>query len=126
MVRWEVAHDEQFTRLVQSGQAQAVPELAHSVHVEVPGLAADRWYFYRFMAETPSARWGEPVPFRQRAPPWRGCGWATPRASAGAWLLQCLAHMREENLDAVMFLGDYIYEYPGAGRAVRQPTAAGC
>ena len=49
-VRWEVAHDDKFTRIVQSGQTQAVPELAHSVHAEVAGLESDRWYFYRFMA----------------------------------------------------------------------------
>ena len=49
-VRWEMAHDEQFSRIVQRGVASASTELAHSVHVEVTGLAADRWYFYRFMA----------------------------------------------------------------------------
>src|SRR2546430_543882 len=47
-VRWEVAHDEKFSRLVQTGQSQALAGLAHSVHVEVQGLEADRWYFYRF------------------------------------------------------------------------------
>ena len=31
-------------------------------------------------------------------------------------------HMREENLDAVLFLGDYIYEYANARNAVRVPT----
>ncbi|MDQ3271397.1 MAG: alkaline phosphatase D family protein, partial [Pseudomonadota bacterium] len=31
-------------------------------------------------------------------------------------------HMRDENLDLVMFLGDYIYEYPNAANAVRAPT----
>src|SRR5205823_2481085 len=35
-------------RLVQTGQSQALAGLAHSVHVEVQGLEADRWYFYRF------------------------------------------------------------------------------
>ena len=49
-VRWELADDEKFARIVQSGQSQAVAELAHAVHVEVTGLAPDRWYFYRFMA----------------------------------------------------------------------------
>ena len=47
-VRWEVAHDERFARIVQAGRAQAVAGLAHSVHVEVQGLEPDRWYFYRF------------------------------------------------------------------------------
>ncbi len=50
VVRWEMAHDDKFTQLVQSGQAQAVVELAHSVHVEATGLEPERWYFYRFMA----------------------------------------------------------------------------
>jgi alkaline phosphatase D len=31
-------------------------------------------------------------------------------------------HMGEEDLDAVLFLGDYIYEYPNAKNAVRAPT----
>jgi alkaline phosphatase D len=48
-VRWEIADDEGFTRIVQSGQAQALAELAHAVHVEVAGLQSDRWYHYRFM-----------------------------------------------------------------------------
>ena len=37
-VRWELAEDDQFRRIVQSGQTQAVAALAHSVHVEVQGL----------------------------------------------------------------------------------------
>src|SRR5690242_16335728 len=42
-VRWEIAHDDAFTRIVQAGQQQAVPELAHSIHAEVSGLEPDRW-----------------------------------------------------------------------------------
>ncbi|MBC7857474.1 MAG: PhoD-like phosphatase N-terminal domain-containing protein, partial [Burkholderiaceae bacterium] len=48
-VRWEVAADEAFTRIVASGMASATPELAHSVHVDVTGLAPGRWYWYRFI-----------------------------------------------------------------------------
>ena len=51
-VRWEIAHDEKFSQMVLQGQTPAVPELAHSVHVEVAGLQPDRWYFYRFIAGT--------------------------------------------------------------------------
>ena len=36
---WEIARDESFRRIVQTGSvAWAVPELGHSVHVEVEGL----------------------------------------------------------------------------------------
>ena len=48
-LRWELADDEGFRRVVHSGQALAPPELAHSVHLEVPGLEPERWYFFRFM-----------------------------------------------------------------------------
>ena len=50
-VRWQVSEDARFTRIVQSGEAVARPELAHSVHVEVAGLKPRRPYWYRFLAD---------------------------------------------------------------------------
>ena len=58
-VRWEMAADEGFRRIVAKGAATALPQLAHSVHVDVRGLAPDRWYWYRFMlgdAVSPAGR----------------------------------------------------------------------
>lgn len=49
-VSWEIAGDESFRRVLGRGQALALPELAHSVHVEVAGLQPSRDYFYRFTA----------------------------------------------------------------------------
>src|ERR1051325_9212504 len=40
--------DDRFSKIVKSGRATAAPELGYSVHVDVDGLAPDRWYFYRF------------------------------------------------------------------------------
>lgn len=124
-VRWELAHDEQFSRIAQSGQAQALHELAHSVHVEVAGLEPDRWYFYRFMAGDAVSPTG-----RTRSFPLPN---ALPQrlrlafASCQRWehgYYGAYRHMREEGLDAVLFLGDYIYEYPIAGAPVRIPTGS--
>lgn len=122
-VQWELAHDEQFTRLVQRGQASASAELAHSVHVEVAALEADRWYFYRFMA----GDFVSPVG-RTRTFPRPDAVVAKLRlgyASCQKWedgYFTAWRHMRDENLDAVMFLGDYIYEYPATNSKVRTPT----
>jgi alkaline phosphatase D len=124
-VRWEVAHDEQFGRIVQSGQAQALPELAHSVHVEVTGLEPDRWYFYRFMAGDAASAVGRTRTFP--APDAVMQKLRLAYASCQRWehgYFSAYRHMREENLDAVLFLGDYIYEYPGAVNPVR-PTPGG-
>jgi alkaline phosphatase D len=47
-VEWEVATDEAFTRIERRGMTTAVPELAHSVHVDLAGLRPGADYFYRF------------------------------------------------------------------------------
>lgn len=54
-VQWEVAEDEHFRKIVKRGTAAALPELAHSVHVEVHGLKPGRYYWYRFKAGGRSA-----------------------------------------------------------------------
>ena len=46
-VRWEVATDSGFSRIVQSGTATARASAAHSVHVEVEQLEPLRVYWYR-------------------------------------------------------------------------------
>ncbi|MBT9506730.1 alkaline phosphatase D family protein [Rhodoferax sp.] len=122
-VQWQVAHDDKFARIVLSGQAIASPELAHSVHVEVAGLEPDRWYFYRFMVGDAVSPVG-----RTRTFPKADAAVARLRlgyASCQKWedgYFTAWRHMREENLDAVMFLGDYIYEYTGRSSKVRIPS----
>ena len=122
-VRWEIADDDKFTRIVQKGQQQAVPELAHSVHAEVAGLAPDRWYFYRFMAGDAVSPIG-----RTRTMPAPDAVASRLRlayASCQRWehgYFNAYEHMVRENLDVVLFLGDYIYEYPGAANPVRTPA----
>lgn len=124
-VRWEVAHDDQFQRLVQSGQAQALPALAHSVHVELQGLEPDRWYHYRFMLGAAVSTVG-----RTRTFPAPGAAAQKLRlgyASCQHWehgYYSAYRHLQGEQLDALMFLGDYIYEYGGSSKAVRTVPAA--
>jgi len=121
-VRWEVAHDEQFTHIVQSGQATASPELAHSVHVEVAALQPDRWYFYRFMTGDFVSSVGRTRTFPK--PHTMVARLRLGYASCQKWedgYFSAWRHMREENLDVLMFLGDYIYEYPALKSKVRVP-----
>jgi alkaline phosphatase D len=122
-VRWEVATDEAFSRIVQSGQAQALPELAHAVHVEPQGLAPDRWYFYRFAA----GPWLSPVG-RTRTLPAQDAPVQRLRlafASCQRWehgWFSAYRGMRADAPDLVAFLGDYIYEYATAPSPVRTPN----
>jgi alkaline phosphatase D len=119
-VRWEVAHDDRFSQVVASGTAQALPTLGHSVHVEAGGLAPDRVYHYRFIA----GDWASPVG-RTRTLPAPDAAVQRLRlayASCQRWehgYYAAWRHMRADEPDFVLFLGDYIYEYPLAVPAVR-------
>ena len=122
-VTWELADDESFARIVRQGRATAAPELGYSVHVDVDGLGADRWYFYRFAAAGATSRVG-----RFRTSP---AGGATTRlrlavASCQHYeqgLYTAYAHMAREELDLVAHLGDYIYEYGAIPGRVRSHNA---
>jgi alkaline phosphatase D len=123
-VRWEVADDEAFSRIVQNGQHLAVADLGHSVHVELQNLQADRWYFYRFMVGDTVSNVG-----RTRTFPKAGLSVEKLKiayASCQRWeagYFTAYKHMLAEKPDAVLFLGDYIYEYPGNPvSAVRIPS----
>jgi alkaline phosphatase D len=119
-VRWEIANDEAFTRIAAQGQSPALAQLAHSVHVEAPGLEPDRWYFYRFMLGEAVSPVG-----RTRTLPAPDAPMAMLRlayASCQRWehgFFSAWRHLREQSPDLVLFLGDYIYEYPGAASAPR-------
>ncbi len=114
-VRWEVAEDDAFRRIVQSGEAIARPELGHSVHVEVAGLRPAVRYWYRFHAGEASSRVG-----RARTAPALNASPARVRIGVAGCqhyeqgLYTAYAHLAaEEELDAVFHYGDYIYEGRG-------------
>ena len=111
-VCWEVAHDEQFKQIAARGTAEASPDFAHSMHVEVRGLPPGRWFFYRFMhgdavssvGRTRTAPASNEMPERLRV----------IYASCQRWehgFYSAWRHAAAQSPDLVMFLGDYMYEY---------------
>ncbi len=119
-VQWELAHDEAFTRIAASGSESADAAWAHSVHAEPRGLDSARWYFYRFTALGQRSAAG-----RTRTAPALAANPAPLRfaiASCQRWDHGHYAAWRDvaaSNLDLVLFLGDYIYEYTALPSAVR-------
>ncbi len=122
-VRWEMAEDEAFHRIVARGETSASPALAHSVHVDVTGLRPARWYWYRFMlgdAVSPVGR-TRTAP----APTSMPSGLKLAVASCQHWEFGSYAahrHIAAAAPDLVAFLGDYIYEW-GAYR-LQHPASA--
>jgi alkaline phosphatase D len=120
-VAWHVASDEAMRDVVSRGTAVATPQLGHSIHVEVDNLEPDRWYWYRFRAgdaESPIGR-TRTMPLRKSSPAELRFAFASCQHYE-AGLFTAYEHMAEENLDLVIHLGDYIYEYGGENGRVRK------
>ena len=125
-VRWEVADDEAFRRIVASGSASALPELAHSVHVDVTGLRPDRWYWYRFMlgdAVSPVAR-TRTAPARDAMPAPHAARRTRPASTGNSGSYAAHRHIAAAAPDLVAFLGDYIYEWGAVRRCASASGAA--
>lgn len=118
-VRWEVARDADFADVAVAGTTVAVAALGHSVHVDVKTLEPDQEYHYRFTLgeyTTPPARTRTfaapgtmPEQFRFA---FSSCqNWEQGRYAAYRDVVE------QGELDAFVFLGDYIYEYASRGSA---------
>jgi alkaline phosphatase D len=124
-VRWQVALDEKMKQVVRRGTVLATPELAHSVHVDVCGLEPNRWYWYQFQA----GKEASPIGRTRTAPAFDNYISQLNFAfvSCQDWqngYYTAYRHLAEENLDLVIHLGDYIYEYglqPGGPRQHNSP-----
>ncbi len=110
-VQWEVAHDEHFHTIVQKGSVWTAQELGHSVHVEVYGLEPARWYWYRFMVRDEISPVG-----RTRTAPALHASLDRFRLAVASCqhyeqgYFSAYRHMAAEDVDLVVFVGDYIYE----------------
>ncbi len=123
-VRWQVADDEGFSRIVAEGIATADPEQGHSLHVDAAGLEPATDYHYRFVVGDFTS-----PPGRTRTLPATDA--AVGRLALGVVNCQwyesgtyaAYRHLAEEDVDLVVHLGDYIYEYP-AGTGTRHSAPA--
>jgi alkaline phosphatase D len=124
-VAWEIAEDPGLTRIARRGEALAVAEAGHSVHVEVEGLKPDREYWYRFTAlghESPVGR-TRTTPRRGAAVERLKIAYASCQKYESGFY-SAHAGIAAEAPDLILFLGDYIYEQPASTIGVRRHPAA--
>ncbi len=116
-VAWEVATDIGFCNVVQSGLVSTDALQAYTVKVDVTGLNADAIYFYRFHALGKYSIVG-----RTKTAP------VGAVANARFAVVSCAEYengyynvykeiANRNDIDAVIHLGDYIYEYENGGLA---------
>jgi alkaline phosphatase D len=121
LVKWRVANDPKMRHVVRQGLAVAWPALAHSVHVDVGGLEPGRWYFYQFSVGSMESSVGRTRTLPRRQDHVDALRFAF--VSCQDWqsgLYSAYRNLAREELDLVVHLGDYIYEYAPNSAGVRQ------
>ena len=115
-VFWEVATDEEFTQCVLTGDADADPKFAHSLHIDAHGLMPDTWYYYRFKigAWTSKAGRTRTLPAADSSPQRLRFASVCCQSYVDGYYT-AYPHLTAEDLDMVVFLGDYIYENAATG-----------
>lgn len=110
-VAWEVATDEGFTDLVTNGETTTTAERDYTVKVDAIGLAAGSRYYYRFTSGEAVTETGMTRTLPQGAvDSVKLAVLSCANFPAGHFNAYELAAQQDE-LDAVIHLGDYIYEY---------------
>ena len=123
-VEWRVATDPSMRRVVRRGAERASADQAHSVHAVVDDLECDRDYWYQFRARGELSGIGHArlLPEPSSRPPSMAFAVANCQdLQNGYW--PGYAAMAVEDLDFVLHVGDYIYEYdPASAFADRRHT----
>jgi alkaline phosphatase D len=124
-VLWELATDEDFTDIVHDGTEPAGAEFGHSVHVDAKDLEPDTWYWYRFRIGDYTSPVGKTrtTPEDDAAVDELKFAFASCQLrTAGHWT--AYPQLVADEPDLVLFLGDYIYEYPGGSGDLAVPLEA--
>ncbi len=114
-VTWEIATDTAMTEVVQQGVTTTDPSSAYTVKVLVNGLQPGTYYYYRFqnggsysaVGRTKTAPGGEVEQLRLAV---------VSCVNYTSGYFNALEHLAQrKDIDLVLHLGDYIYEYGGGG-----------
>ncbi|SUE13813.1 alkaline phosphatase [Rhodococcus gordoniae] len=126
-VSWELARSSTFDAVVSSGTVTASAVSDHTVKVDVRGLAPGSTYFYRFRAAGAVSPTGRTLtaPAHDAAVERLRFGVVSCSDWEGGFFSSYRHLAARDDLDAVVHLGDYLYEYAAGkfpvagGRAVR-------
>lgn len=110
-VHWLVAEDEALSRVVARGRVRTSASRDHTVKVDVPGLEPGTSYYYAFECDDTRSPVGRtrttPIGAVERV---RLAAVSCANYPAGFFNVYAALAQRDD-LDAIVHLGDYIYEY---------------
>jgi alkaline phosphatase D len=113
-VRYEVATDPDFKAIVATGEQSVDESTDHTLRVQIDGLASGTPYWYRFTVRGVTSRVGrtKTAPDPTADVPLR-IAVASCQDYGGRWFHAWRAIVDRDDIDVVLFIGDYIYETIG-------------
>lgn len=124
-VAWELASDSQFKNIIRSGREQTDKSRDFTIKIDVQELDPNTEYFYRFMGlntQSPIGR-AKTLPINNIEQV-KMAVVSCSNYPAGYFNAYTDA-AKQKDLDVVLHLGDYIYEYPMGGYATENAEKIG-
>ncbi|ESE39525.1 alkaline phosphatase D family protein [Shewanella decolorationis] len=124
-VSWQVASDAAFSQLVTTGEMVTNANRDYTVKIDARGLRAGQTYFYRFMTGGKTSEVGKTRTLPEgEVSSVKLAVMSCANFPAGFFNVYELA-AAQDDLDAVVHLGDYIYEYARGGYASEHAAELG-
>lgn len=122
-VTWEIATDDQFKQNLKTGTVETTKTDDFTVKVDTTGLQAGTTYFYRFRFGSKVSPVGQTktLPVTTNKVSFSVC--SCSNYPAGYFYVY--REMAKQNVDVVIHLGDYIYEYGADGYATEDAAKLG-
>ena len=122
-VLWEVAKDAGFKHITATGKVLTTAAQDFTVKVDVTGLAAGQVYFYRFKSASKYSITGQTKTLATQVQSVQFAVCSCSNFPAGYF--HVYKEMAKQDVDVVIHLGDYIYEYGMGGYATEEAVEMG-
>lgn len=122
-VNWEIATDNQFKQNLKTGMVETTKTDDFTVKVDAAGLQANTIYYYRFRFGNKISSVGQTktLPISTNKVTFAVC--SCSNYPAGYFYVY--REMAKQNVDVIIHLGDYIYEYGADGYAAEDAAKLG-
>lgn len=122
-VQWDVAKDADFKHITATGKVLTTAAQDFTVKVDVTGLAAGQVYFYRFKSASTYSITGQTKTLATQVQSVQFAVCSCSNYPAGYF--HVYKEMAKQDVDVVIHLGDYIYEYGMGGYATEEAVEMG-
>lgn len=122
-VVWEIATDDKFTQVINTGKVQTTLAQDFTIKVDADKLKSGQTYYYRFKFGSVISPIGRTKTLPETTSSVQFAVCSCSNYPAGYFYVY--KEMAKQEVDAVIHLGDYIYEYGKDGYATEDATKLG-